>query len=187
MRPAGNEQTRDRFVSREHLTFYSQDELTTIVQKNARKLHSAITQDAAAEIALRSRGTPRKANNWLRWARDFADARADGTITLDVARAALEMKAVDHLGLEELDRRYLETILSVFTGGPAGIQAIAHTMNLPADTLEDEIEPYLLRQGLIQRTPRGRMLTARAFEHLGRTPPDSSQPVSESERSSRLF
>ncbi len=178
---------RDRFVSREHLTFYSQDELTTIVQKNARKLHSAITQDAAAEIALRSRGTPRKANNWLRWARDFADARADGTITLDVARAALEMKAVDHLGLEELDRRYLETILSVFTGGPAGIQAIAHTMNLPADTLEDEIEPYLLRQGLIQRTPRGRMLTARAFEHLGRTPPDSSQPVSESERSSRLF
>jgi len=163
---------RDRFVSREHLSFYSLDELTTIVQKNAAKLKTEIADEAAKEIALRSRGTPRKANNWLRWTRDYADARADGAITMEVAQSALKMKSVDNIGLEELDRRYLETIITVFSGGPAGVQAIAHTMNLPADTLEDEIEPYLLRQGLLQRSPRGRMLTAKAYEHLGRTPPD---------------
>ncbi len=167
---------RDRFVSREHLSFYGQDELATIVRRNAAKLKTAIVDEAATEIAIRSRGTPRKANNWLRWARDYADARADGTITLDVAQAALRMKGVDSVGLEELDRRYLETIITVFSGGPAGVQAIAHTMNLPADTLEDEIEPFLLRQGLLQRTPRGRMLTAKAFEHMGQAPPDPDQP-----------
>ena len=165
---------RDRFVSREHLTFYSQDELATIVRRSAAKLHTEIAGDAAVEIALRSRGTPRKANNWLRWSRDYADARADGIITLTTAQSALRMKGVDSIGLEELDRRYLNTIMTVFSGGPAGVQAIAHTMNLPADTLEDEIEPYLLRQGLLQRTPRGRILTSKAYEHLGRTPPDRS-------------
>jgi len=164
---------RDRFVSREHLSFYTLEELAMIVRKNAAKLRTKISDEAAGEIALRSRGTPRKANNWLRWARDYADARADGEITLEVAHAALEMKSVDSLGLEELDRRYLETIITVFSGGPAGVQAIAHTMNIPADTLEDEIEPYLLRQGLLQRSPRGRMLTAKAYNHLGRTAPDS--------------
>jgi len=164
---------RDRFVSREHLTFYSLDELATIVRKNAAKLKTDIADEAAIEIALRSRGTPRKANNWLRWARDYADARADGAITMEVAQAALKMKSVDSIGLEELDRRYLETIITVFSGGPAGVQAIAHTMNVPADTLEDEIEPYLLRQGLLQRSPRGRMLTAKAYNHLGRTAPDT--------------
>lgn len=164
---------RDRFVSREHLSFYSLDELTTIVRKNAAKLKTDIADEAAKEIALRARGTPRKANNWLRWTRDYADARADGAITMEVAQAALRMKSVDSIGLEELDRRYLETIITVFSGGPAGVQAIAHTMNLPADTLEDEIEPYLLRQGLLQRSPRGRMLTAKAYNHLGRTAPDT--------------
>lgn len=179
---------RDRFVSREHLSFYPQDELATIVRRNAAKMKTSIGDDAAEEIALRSRGTPRKANNWLRWARDYADARADGTITLDVAHAALKMKGVDARGLEELDRRYLETIITVFSGGPAGIQAIAHTMNLPADTLEDEIEPYLLRQGLLQRTPRGRMLTAAAFEHLGHTPPDATDTEDNSDDAQpRLF
>ena len=91
---------------------------------------------------------------------------------MEVAHAALKMKGVDSIGLEELDRRYLETIMTVFSGGPAGVQAIAHTMNLPSDNLEDEIEPYLLREGLLQRTPRGRMLTSKAYLHLGRTPPD---------------
>ncbi len=166
---------RDRFVSREHLSFYSLDELSMIVRRNAAKLRTQIADEAAAEVALRSRGTPRKANNWLRWARDYADARADGEITIAVAEAALRMKSVDSLGLEELDRRYLETIITVFSGGPAGVQAIAHTMNLPADTLEDEIEPYLLRQGLLQRTPRGRMLTAKSYNHLGRTAPDTPE------------
>ncbi len=164
---------RDRFVSREHLSFYSLDELAMIVRRNAAKLRTKIADEAAIEVALRSRGTPRKANNWLRWARDYADARADGEITMNVAQAALKMKSVDDLGLEELDRRYLETIITVFSGGPAGVQAIAHTMNIPSDTLEDEIEPYLLRQGLLQRSPRGRMLTAKAYEHLGRTAPET--------------
>lgn len=160
---------RDRFVNREHLDFYTDAELATIVCRNAARLKSVIETSAAEEIAIRSRGTPRKANNWLRWTRDFADARADGRITLDVARAALALKGVDAAGLEEQDRRYLQTIISVFGGGPAGLQAIGHTMNTPADTLEDEVEPFLLRQGFIQRTPRGRVITAHALEHLGRT------------------
>lgn len=160
---------RDRFVNREHLDFYTDAELATIVCRNAARLKSVIEASAAEEVAIRSRGTPRKANNWLRWTRDFADARADGRITLDVARAALALKGVDAAGLEEQDRRYLQTIISVFGGGPAGLQAIGHTMNTPADTLEDEVEPFLLRQGFIQRTPRGRVITAQALEHLGRT------------------
>ena len=162
---------RDRFVSREHLSFYTLDELTTIVRRNAAKLRTETSEEAARQIALRSRGTPRKANNWLRWTRDYADARVNGIITLDVANQALKMKGVDDRGLEELDRQYIETIITVFSGGPAGVQAIAHTMNIPADTLEDEIEPYLLREGLIQRTPRGRVITAAAWAHLGKTPP----------------
>ncbi|MBL8817595.1 MAG: Holliday junction branch migration DNA helicase RuvB [Planctomyces sp.] len=162
---------RDRFVNREHLDFYSLDDLADIITRNARKLRTEISPDAAMEIARRSRGTPRKANNWLRWTRDYADARADGRITNEVADAALRMKSVDDVGLEEQDRRYLETIISVFTGGPAGVQAIAHTMNIPADTLEDEVEPFLLREGFVQRTPRGRMITVKALQHLGRSLP----------------
>lgn len=162
---------RDRFVSREHLSFYTLSELTTIVQRNSAKLRTEISEDAAREIALRSRGTPRKANNWLRWTRDYADARGDGRITLDVAHKALAMKGVDDRGLEELDRQYINTIINVFGGGPAGVQAIAHTMNIPSDTLEDEIEPYLLREGLLQRSPRGRVITKEAWAHVGKKPP----------------
>lgn len=158
---------RDRFVNREHLDFYTSEELSTIITRNAKKLRTEIAPEAAHEIAIRSRGTPRKANNWLRWTRDFADARADGRITLEVARAALKMKGVDDSGLEEQDRRYLETIISVFGGGPAGVQAVGHTLNIPADTLEDEVEPFLLREGFIQRTPRGRMVTSKTLAHLG--------------------
>ncbi|MEO2015231.1 MAG: Holliday junction branch migration DNA helicase RuvB [Fuerstiella sp.] len=169
---------RDRFVSREHLSFYTLDELTMIVRRNAAKLRTETSEEAARQIARRSRGTPRKANNWLRWTRDYADARVNGIITLDVANQALKMKGVDDRGLEELDRQYIETIISVFAGGPAGVQAIAHTMNIPADTLEDEIEPYLLREGLIQRTPRGRVITAAAWEHVGKTPPSDASPES---------
>lgn len=162
---------RDRFVSREHLSFYTLDELTTIVSKNSAKLRTEISEDAAREIALRSRGTPRKANNWLRWTRDYADARGDGIISLELANKALAMKGVDKRGLEELDRQYINTIISVFAGGPAGVQAIAHTMNIPSDTLEDEIEPYLLREGLLQRSPRGRVITKEAWEHVGKQQP----------------
>lgn len=163
---------RDRFVNREHLDFYTDEDIQEIVLRNARKLRTEIDPQAAVEIAKRSRGTPRKANNWLRWTRDYADAEADGRITEDVAMAALKMKGVDPLGLEEQDRNYLTTIIDVFSGGPAGVQAIAHTMNIPADTLEDEVEPFLLRKGLVQRSPRGRVVTAAGYEHLQRNPPN---------------
>ena len=109
------------------------------------------------------------ANNLLRWLRDFADSRADGRITMDVAAAALKMRSVDCLGLGELERRYLTTIIRVFSGGPAGIEAIAHTMNLAVDTLSDEVEPFLLRTELVVRTPRGRVATGRAYERFGFT------------------
>ncbi len=158
---------RDRFVNREHLDFYDVEDIARIVQINAHKLNSKIEEEAAHEIAFRSRGTPRKANNLLRWTRDYAtDKTSDASISLQIAKEALAMKEIDHLGLEGQDRRYLTTLKTVFTGGPAGLQAIAHTMNVSSDTLEDEVEPFLLRCGLIQRTPRGRMLTARAYDHL---------------------
>ncbi len=162
---------RDRFVNREHLDFYEIDDLAEIVTRNSRKLRTEIAEESSVEIACRSRGTPRKANNLLRWARDFATVKAQGKITLAVVNAALAMLEVDELGLEEQDRRYLRTLITTFSGGPAGIQALAHSLNVPSDTLEDEIEPFLLRCGFIQRTPRGRMITASAFQHLNLTPP----------------
>ena len=164
---------RDRFVNRDHLEFYEIDELVEIIVRNAVKLRTEIDQSSALEIATRSRGTPRKANNLLRWARDFADAKGDGLITFDIAQAALRMRGVDQIGLEEQDRNYLRTLIRVFSGGPAGLQAIAHTMNLDADTMEDDVEPFLLRCGLIQRTPRGRRATAAAYQHLGETAPEN--------------
>ncbi len=131
------------------------------------KLRVEIADEAAAEIAGRSRGTPRLANNRLRWVRDYALSRADGRITLRVARDALEMQGIDVLGLDLQDRKYLETIARVFGGGPVGVEAVAHTMNLAPDTLVDEVEPFLLRSGLVVRTPRGRKLTAASLERLG--------------------
>lgn len=167
---------RDRFQMREHLDFYTVEELAEIVVRNARKLHVEIEIDAATEIAERSRGTPRLANNRLRWVRDYALSRADGRITLDVARQALQMQGIDVLGLDSQDRKYLQTIARVFGGGPVGVEAVAHTMNLVPDTLIDEVEPFLLRSELIIRTPRGRRLTAAGFEHLGMTPGDRPDP-----------
>ena len=165
---------RDRFVNRLHLDFYEGDELTEIVQRNAVKLKTDIDDDAATRIASRSRGTPRVANNLLSWVRDYAIVRATGRITDDVASRALDMQEVDELGLEEQDRKYLTTLIRVFSCGPAGIQAIAHSMNIPVDTLEDEVEPFLLRLGLIQRTPRGRTVTDAALQHLGMDRPGDS-------------
>lgn len=162
---------RDRFHIREHLGFYSLDELTEILRRSAAKLSVALAEDAAREIAARSRSTPRIANNRLRWVRDYAQSKADGRVTLPVARAALEMAGVDVLGLDQQDRKYLDTLLRVFGGGPAGIEAIAHTMNGSIDTLTDEVEPFLLRSELIVRTPRGRVATPKSFEHLCITPP----------------
>ncbi len=164
---------RDRFVNRLHVDFYDEPDLAEIITRNSRKLRTEIEPAAAVEVARRSRGTPRKANNLLYWCRDYADSKAQGRITDDVAKRALEMIEVDHVGLDELDRRYLMILINVFCGGPAGVQAIGHSMNCPADTLEDEIEPFLLRVGFLQRTPRGRLVTAAALAHLGITaPPD---------------
>lgn len=163
---------RDRFVRREHLDFYEDDELVEIVRRNSLKLRTEISEAAAFEIARRSRGTPRKANNLLRWARDFATSKADGHITNEVVTQAFDMLEIDHLGLERQDRRYLETLVKTFSGGPAGVQALGHSLNIPADTLEDEVEPFLLRCGFIQRSPRGRIVTMSALEHLKMTLPE---------------
>src|SRR5438067_7518094 len=162
---------RDRFKVHEHLEFYSVEELAEIVRVNARKLRTPITDDAAQELARRSRGTPRIANARLWWTRHFATSEADGNITLDVARAALAMAEVDREGLDKQDRRYLETLIGVFQGGPTGVEALGATMNLPSDTLSDEIEPYLLREQFITRTPRGRLAAPRGYQLLGRPVP----------------
>jgi len=163
---------------REHLGFYTVDELTEIVRRNARKLQVPVEEDAAVEISRRARSTPRVANRLLRWIRDFADSKSDGRVSLAVARAALEMLGVDQLGLDSQDRAYLRTLIRVFSGGPTGIEAIAHTMNVSNDTLVDEVEPFLLRTELLVRTPRGRMATAKAFNHLRitREPDDDDDP-----------
>lgn len=165
---------RDRFVNREHLDFYTDDDLSEIVRRNATKLRMHIDPEASAEIAKRSRGTPRVSNNLLRWTRDFADSEADGRVTTELAQIALAKRDVDVLGLDRRDRRYIETLINVFSGGPAGVQSLGHSLNIPPDTLEDEVEPFLLRIGFLQRTPRGRMLTATAFHHLGITPPTNN-------------
>jgi Holliday junction DNA helicase RuvB len=168
---------RDRFQIREHLEFYSVDELTEIVRRNAAKLRVEIDEPAAVKVAHCSRGTPRIANNRLRWVRDYATSKASGRITLDVANAALAMLGIDVLGLDQQDRKYLETIARVFHGGPAGVEAIAHTMNASLDTLVDEVEPFLLRSELVVRTPRGRKLTPAAYQHLGVSPPDGDREL----------
>jgi Holliday junction DNA helicase RuvB len=175
---------RDRFKMHEHLEFYSVEELAEIIRINARKLRTAITPEAAAELARRSRGTPRIANSRLWWTRHFATSEAEGHITLDIARAALEMAEVDTEGLDKQDRRYLETLVNVFEGGPTGVEALSATMNLPVDTLSDEIEPYLLRERFIVRTSRGRVATSRTFLLLGKPP--KSDPT-DAEEQKTLF
>lgn len=167
---------RDRFKMHEHLEFYSVEELATIVRVNANKLNTPITAGAAHEIARRSRGTPRVANARLHWARNYSAALHDGAITEEVAHAALDKAEVDADGLDKNDRRYLKTLIDVFGGGPAGVEAIAATMNLAADTLSDEIEPYLLREEYIVRSSRGRVTTPRGYTVLGRPSPPPPRP-----------
>jgi Holliday junction DNA helicase RuvB len=175
---------RDRFQLREHLDFYTVDELAEIVRRSSVKLKIKIDDESALEIAKRSRGTPRLANNRLRWVRDYATSKHEGRASLEIAQAALAMQGIDILGLDSQDRKYLETIIRVFRGGPAGVEAVAHTMNLATDTLADEIEPFLLRSELVIRTPRGRRVTAAAYEHLGLAPLDEAD---DENRQGRLF
>jgi Holliday junction DNA helicase RuvB len=163
---------RDRFKMQEHLDYYTIDELARIVTINADKLKTKITPEAAWEIARRSRGTPRIANSRLWWARNYSASEADGEISAEIANRALTMAEVDAEGLDKQDRRYLETLIGVFEGGPTGVDALAATMNIASDTLSDEVEPYLLREQFLVRTPRGRVATAKAYRHLGLTQPD---------------
>ncbi len=166
---------RDRFQIREHLGFYDPDDLIEILSRNSRKLNVELESDAAFEIAQRSRGTPRWANNHLLWVRDFAQSKANGRITLPVSQKALLMRGIDEIGLDRQDRRYLETLIRVFSGGPAGLEAMAHTMSVSSDTLEDEVEPFLLRTELLIRTRRGRCVTPKAYTLLKMQPPTTGE------------
>ena len=162
---------RDRFGIPVRLQFYTTEELDRIVRRGARLLGLAISDDGAREIALRARGTPRIAGRLLRRVRDFADVAGVSEVSRTLADEALLRLEVDGLGLDALDRRYLKIIAEGFGGGPVGIETIAAALSEPRDAIEDIIEPYLIQQGFIQRTPRGRMMTQRAFGHLGLATP----------------
>lgn len=158
---------RDRFGHRYHLDFYDADELTTILHRSAAKLSLKSVDGALELIARRSRGTPRVANRLLRRVRDFAQVRGDGGLHAELVRQALDIQQVDDLGLDELDRAFLSTLIKVYEGGPVGIEAVAASMAQERDTLEDTVEPYLLQIGFVIRTKQGRQATRMAYEHLG--------------------
>jgi Holliday junction DNA helicase RuvB len=158
---------RDRFGVTFRLEYYSQDAMEKIVRRSATILGVEIEPEGAVEIALRSRGTPRVANRLLRRARDFAQVRAQGVITRDVAMDALGRLEIDHLGLDETDRRVLHTIIEKFEGGPVGLSTIAASISEETDAIMDVYEPYLLQLGFLVRTPRGRMATRKGYEHIG--------------------
>ena len=158
---------RDRFGVTLRLELYTTDELRRIVERSSDILGIEIDRDGASEIASRSRGTPRIANRMLRRVRDFAQVRADGIITKEVADMALSRLEVDKLGLDSLDRRMLRSIIEFYNGGPVGLDTLAATINEDAVTLEDVYEPYLLQQGFLTRTPRGRCVTKKTYDHLG--------------------
>ena len=162
---------RDRFGVTLRLELYTPEELALIVKRSAGILDVPIEDDGAMEIAKRSRGTPRIANRMLRRVRDFAQVKAGGVITRSVADQALTALEVDHLGLDAIDRRMLTSIIEHYGGGPVGLETLAATINEEAVTLEDVYEPYLMQMGFLTRTPRGRCVTRRAYEHLGLTPP----------------
>ena len=157
---------RDRFGVTLRLELYTPEELTKIVTRSAGILNVPIEEDGAMEIARRARGTPRIANRMLRRVRDFAQVMAGGVITREVADRALEALEVDHLGLDNVDRRMLRSIIENYGGGPVGLETLAATINEEAVTLEDVYEPYLLQKGLLTRTPRGRCVTQKAYDHL---------------------
>jgi holliday junction DNA helicase RuvB len=165
---------RARFGIVHRLDFYTVDDIDEIVRRSARILGTPIDAEAARELARRSRGTPRIANRLLHRVRDYAQVRADGVVTLEVAQAALRMLAVDDRGFDEIDRRLLSTIIDKFGGGPVGVNTIAAALSEEPDAIEDIHEPYLIQEGFIDRTPRGRVATARAYEYFGRQAPGRS-------------
>jgi len=169
---------RDRFGIVSRLEFYTPEELTRIVVRSARLLNTATTDQGAAEIARRARGTPRIANRLLRRVRDYAEVRANGVIDADVAAAALAMLEVDPQGLDLMDRKLLEAIVHKFDGGPVGVDSLAAAIGEERDTIEDVIEPYLIQHGYLQRTPRGRMATQTTWRHLGLAAPTGTGAAS---------
>jgi Holliday junction DNA helicase RuvB len=161
----------DRFGYSARLDYYAPDELKQIVVRNAKILGIPIDEGGAEQLARRSRGTPRVANRLLKRVRDYAEVVGDGRIDEETANAALEMQGVDDLGLDRTDRDYLGLIIDKFEGGPVGVGTLSVALGEARDTVEDVYEPYLLQSGLIQRTPRGRIATRRAYDHLGVTFP----------------
>ena len=162
---------RDRFGIQHRLEHYGPEDLARIVRRSARLLAVAIDDGGAIAIAKRSRGTPRVANRLLKRVRDYAEVRERGVVTEPVAAAALDLLEVDHEGLDRLDREILRTICEKFSGGPVGLSTLAVAVGEEQDTIEDVYEPYLLQRGFLERTPRGRAATKRAYEHLGHQPP----------------
>jgi Holliday junction DNA helicase RuvB len=168
---------RDRFGIVARLEFYNAQELTHIVTRSAQLLNVAIEPEGALEIARRSRGTPRIANRLLRRVRDYAEVKADGIITREVADAALSMLDVDHGGLDLMDRKLLSAVIDKFAGGPVGVDNLAAAIGEARDTIEDVLEPYLIQQGYLQRTPRGRIATPAIYRHLGLEAPGQPAPT----------
>ncbi len=162
---------RNRFGLFFHLEFYDVDDLRRIVVRSAKILGAKLDETAATEIARRARGTPRIANRLLRRVRDFAEVKADGMVTPQVAHDALKLEGVDELGLDDLDRSFLSTIIRLYSGGPVGVEALSATLNEEVDTLVDMVEPFLLQQGFISRTKTGRKANEPAYNHLGLIPP----------------
>ena len=163
---------RDRFGIVSRLEFYETADLATIVVRSAQLLGMDLDKQGALEVARRSRGTPRIANRLLRRVRDYAEVKHSGSINADIADAALTMLDVDKIGLDMMDRKFLEAVLHKFGGGPVGLENVAAAIGESADTIEDVIEPYLIQQGFLQRTPRGRIATAAAFGHFGLAVPE---------------
>ena len=169
---------RDRFGIQQNFSFYETADLVEIVTRSSDILNVPIHTEGAHELAKRSRGTPRIANRLLKRVRDFAEVKADGHISREVARAALSMLEVDALGLDEFDRKLLRIMIEKFGGGPVGVETLSAALSAERDTIEDVYEPYLLQMGFIQRTPRGRTATLSAYEHLGlRPPPQAPQQI----------
>jgi holliday junction DNA helicase RuvB len=166
---------RARFGIVHRLDFYSDDDIHEIVVRSARILGVPIEHEAAREVARRSRGTPRVANRLLRRVRDYAQVRADGHVSTEVARKALQMLEVDEHGFDEVDRRLLRTIIDKFNGGPVGVASLAAALSEERDALEDIHEPFLIQAGFLDRTPRGRVATARAYEYFGLTAPQKDK------------
>jgi Holliday junction DNA helicase RuvB len=168
---------RDRFGIVSRLEFYSHQDLAKIVQRSARLLKVALEDEGANEIARRSRGTPRVANRLLRRVRDYAQVKGDGTVSKAIAEAALKMLDVDTLGLDVMDRKLLLAVIDKFAGGPVGVDNLAHAIGEDADTIEDVLEPFLIQQGYLQRTPRGRMATLSAYRHFGIVAPAAARDL----------